>query len=71
LLFVPAALLSKLAKHLALIACLLIVGEASGGSTISAFGIFSVVLAAVIFHRSGEMIQRRQAARRTLAKLRS
>jgi hypothetical protein len=69
LLLLPAAILSKLAKHLALIACLLIVEEASGRAAIGAVGIFFLVLAAVILHRSGDKLQRRQAAHLRLAKL--
>jgi hypothetical protein len=69
-LFLLAGILTKLAKHLALIACLLIVGEASGRSAIGEVGIFLVVLAAGVLHLAGQALQRRQSARLSLARLR-
>jgi hypothetical protein len=65
-----AGILAKLAKHLALIACLLIVGEASGRSAIGEVGIFLVVLAAGALHSAGQLLQRRQSVRLALARLR-
>jgi hypothetical protein len=54
-----AAILTKLAKHLALIACLMIVGEASGRLNLGEVAIFLIVVAAVALHSFAKAIERR------------
>jgi len=61
----------KLAKHLALIACLLIVEEASGRSTVGEVGILFLVLAAATLHLVGKSLQSGEAAQLPLIRLRS
>ena len=51
-------ILIRLAKHLALLACLLIVGEAAGRSGVGDIGIVFVVLAATMLHLAGKSLQR-------------
>ena len=58
---VIAAFLIKLAKHLALIACLMIVGAASGRVAASQTGIFITVVAAALLHSVGRILDRRLA----------
>ena len=53
------AFLIKLAKHLALIACLMIIGQAIGRFTVSQLGIFLMVLSAALLHSVGRVLQRR------------
>jgi hypothetical protein len=48
-----SALLMKLAKHLALIACLMIVGGATGRVAVNEGIIFSFVVVAALFHAIG------------------
>lgn len=48
-----AAFLLKLARHLALIACLMIIGGTSGRFALSQLGIFLIVTAAAVLHRAG------------------
>jgi hypothetical protein len=56
---VTAASLQKLAKHLALIACFLIIGGASGRFAPSEIGIFLLVVAASTLHCLGRGIESR------------
>ena len=58
-LYTLAAILTKLAKHGALIACLMIVGKASARSDLGEVAIFLTVLASVALHCSAKAIQRR------------
>jgi hypothetical protein len=53
------AFLSKLAKHLAVLACLGIVGETSGRFAIGQMGIFSLVVCAALLHSASRTLQRR------------
>lgn len=59
-----AALLLKLAKHLALLACLMIVGAAAGRPQVTQVGIFLTVVTAAVLHSAGRILQRRRIARR-------
>ena len=56
---VAAAFLRKFAKHLALIACLTIMGGATGRFALSEFAIFLVVVAAAVLHSIGRVLERR------------
>ena len=51
--------LSKLAKHLAVLACLGIVGETSGRFVIGQMGIFLLVVSAAVLHSAGRTLERR------------
>jgi hypothetical protein len=56
---IPAALavfLSKAAKHLALLACLLIVGKATGRLTTGQFAIFCLTIFASVAHLAGRAL---------------
>ena len=53
------AFLSKLAKHLAVLACLGIVGETSGRFAIGQMGIFLLVVGAALLHSVARTLQRR------------
>lgn len=55
---VIAAFLRKLAKHLALIACLMIIGEASGRFATSEMAAFLTVVAAAVLHSIGRVVER-------------
>ena len=54
-----SAFLSKLAKHLAVLACLGIVGEISGRFVIGQIGIFLLVVSAALLHSVARTLQRR------------
>jgi hypothetical protein len=54
-----SAFLSKLAKHLAVLACLAIVGETSGRFVIGQKGILVLVVSAALLHSAGRTLQRR------------
>jgi hypothetical protein len=56
---VISAFLVKLSRHLALIACLMIVGGATGRFAESQLGIFFLVLAAAALHSIGRGLQHR------------
>lgn len=56
---VIAAFLTKLAKHLALIACLTIAGSATGRVAISQLAIFCLVAGAAVIYSIGENMKRR------------
>lgn len=51
--------LIKLAKHLALIACLLIAGRSTGRFAGGELGIFLTVMSAALLHSIGRVLQRR------------
>lgn len=55
---IVAALLLKLAKHLALIACLMIIGGASGRFATSGMAAFLTVVAAAALHSIGRVFER-------------
>ena len=57
--FLSSAFLSKLAKHLAVLACLAIVGETSGRFVIGQKGILVLVVSAALLHSAGRMLQHR------------
>ena len=61
---VVAAFLQKFAKHLGLIACLTIVGGATGRLAISEFVISLVVVAAAALHSIGRVLEYRLTAPR-------
>jgi hypothetical protein len=54
--------LSKIAKHLALLACLMIVGKATGRFTIGELGIFLLTLFATMAHLFGRALSPRLPA---------
>ena len=56
---VIGAFLIKLAKHLAFIACLMIIGRPIGRLAVSQLGIFLMVLSAALLHAIGCVLQRR------------
>ena len=56
---VVAAFLQKFAKHLALIACLAIMGGATGRFAISELAIFVMVVAAAALHSIGRVLEYR------------
>ena len=56
---VSAAFLVKLAKHLALVACLMIIGAAPGRVAASETGIFLTVVCAALLHSIGRILDRR------------
>ncbi len=57
--FVVASFLVKLAKHMALIACLMIAGSASGRATISQLAIFFLIATAAVLYATGHSLRRR------------
>jgi len=56
---VVAAFLTKLAKHLALLACLAIVGEASGKAAIGQPAILLLIIGATLLHQAGSALKQR------------
>jgi len=54
-----AAFLIKLAKHLALLACLAIVGQAAGRAALSQRSILVLVVCAALVHALGHTLKRR------------
>jgi ABC-type enterobactin transport system permease subunit len=54
---VIGACLIKLAKHLTLMTCLLIIGEPIGRFTVSQLGLFLMVLTAAVLHAIGRVLQ--------------
>jgi hypothetical protein len=60
--FVIAAFLIKLSKHMALLACFLIVGTATGRATTSQLGIFFLIVTAVVIYSVGRSLERRLPA---------
>ncbi|HVO92171.1 MAG TPA: hypothetical protein VMT22_04990 [Terriglobales bacterium] len=59
---VIASLLTRLAKHLSLLSCLLIVGGATGRSITIEVGIFLLVAAATLIYSIGRSLERRSTA---------
>jgi hypothetical protein len=57
--YVSGALLIKLAKHLALMTCLLIIGQPIGRFAVSQLDVFLMVLTAAVLHSIGRVLQRR------------
>ena len=55
-----APILAKLAKHLALLASVLIIGEANGRSSAAQIGILIVVALAALLHSLARTLQRRE-----------
>ena len=51
--------LTKLAKHLVIIACLMIVGRSTGRFAATQFTIFTTILGAALLHTIGRIFQRR------------
>lgn len=60
---VTAVFLAKVAKHIAVLACLAIVGRASGRFEASQITILIMVICAVCLHSASRMLQRRCAIR--------
>jgi hypothetical protein len=60
-----AAFLVKLAKHLALLACLAIVGQAAGRAALGQRAIVWVVVFAALIHALGQTLKRRSHKRQT------
>lgn len=56
---VVAPLLTKVAKHMALLACFMIVGSATGRATINELGIFSLIAAAALVYSVGRSLEGR------------
>jgi hypothetical protein len=56
---VVAAFLTKLAKHMALIACLMIAGSATGRAAVSQLQIFFLVACAAVAYSIGQRMARR------------
>ena len=52
-----APFLLKLAKHVALLACLLLIGKARGEPTIGPLGILLVIIGAALIHSVGRRLQ--------------
>lgn len=61
--YLSAALLRKLAKHLAVLACLMIVTDAARGATAGQLNIFLVIALAALLHSIGVTLPRRFAAK--------
>jgi len=53
-----SALLAKLAKHLAIVACLAIIGAATGRFAIAQIGIFLLVVLAALLHSVARTMER-------------
>src|SRR4030095_15296872 len=51
--------LPKLAKHLALVACLMIVSQVAGRPVVGQLGIFVTVVLAALLHSAGRTVRRR------------
>lgn len=60
---VSVAFLTKLAKHLVVLAGFAIVGHATGRFEASELSIFLMVASAALFHSAGRMLQRRYPRR--------
>ncbi len=59
---VLAAFLTKLAKHLALLVCLAIVGQATGRAALGQLTILLLAIAATLIHGLGEALKRRSSS---------
>jgi hypothetical protein len=58
---VVALFLLKLAKHMALLVSLLLIGKTRGEPTIGALGTFLVIISAALIHSVGRWLQMRPA----------
>jgi hypothetical protein len=58
-----ALFLTKLSKHLVLLACLMIVGRTTGQLLLGPVGIFLLILVATGIHCAGRSLERRPAYR--------
>jgi hypothetical protein len=56
---VSSAILSKVAKHLVVLACLTILGQAAGRSVIGPAGIFLLIIAAALLDSASRILHRR------------
>jgi hypothetical protein len=63
---VSSAILSRLAKHLVVLACLTILGEATGRSVIGQTSIFLLIIAAALLDSAGRILHRRFNSRMSL-----
>jgi len=54
-----ALFLTKLSKHLVLLACLMIVGRATGQHLLTPVGIFLLIVVAAALHCAGRSLERR------------
>jgi len=54
-----ALFLTKLSKHLVLLACLMIVGRAAGQPLLTPVGIFLLIVVAAALHYAGRSLERR------------
>lgn len=57
--YLGGAFLQKLAKHLALLACLMIVSQVAGRPVVGQLGIFATVVLAALLHSAGRTVRRR------------
>jgi len=57
-----AAFLTKLAKHLALLVCLAIVGQANGRAAWGQVTILLLAVAATVIHQLGQALKRRSSS---------
>ena len=57
--YLGGAFLPKLAKHLALLACLMIVSQVAGRPVVGQLGIFVTVVLAALLHSAGRTVRRR------------
>jgi hypothetical protein len=58
--WVIAPFLVKLAKHMALLSCLMIVARATGRIEASALGIFFLIVSAAVLHSIGRLLEHRR-----------
>ena len=56
---ISANMMAKLSKHLAFLACLMILAQASGRAEIGQFGIFIFVVLATLAHSAERALRRR------------
>ena len=63
-----SASLTMIAKHLALLACFMIIGAATGRPVLGQVGIFIVVVLAALIHSAGCAIESRSPGRTPPAK---
>jgi hypothetical protein len=56
------AFLTKLAKHLVLLVCLAIVGQATGRAALGQLTILLLAIAASLIHGLGQMLKRRSSS---------
>ena len=57
--YLGGAILQKLAKHLALLACVMIVSQVGGLPVAGQFGILVTVVLAALLHSAGRAVRRR------------